>query len=649
MNTVAIKKELERPQMNKSNSRGILVLAASPAEAEIIFKYLAETSFAPCPLFHVLTLTETAERLRSQEIGALIYDDAAGGASPSLLVQTLQPFCENVSILLIAEADNEERQNVAAALGGEVILRNDLEPRILERCLTFAAEKRAIKQELDLRRHRLWEEEILLQRIIERNADGILITAANGEIVFVNPTAEFLTGKSAGQISGKLLDSISNSIQVHEDSLSVSIPRSGDIDAIIEIRMAPVLWQGKNSFIAMLRDVTERKKIEHAMLMEKERLDITLRSIGDGVITADRHGKVLLINRVVEEITGWNRENATGKNVREIFAIDSADSLIKQLECSGKKDSRRTGRNIGITVYNSPSGEKILEYSCSPIYNADEALIGHVFTLRDVTVRQRMAEHMIQVRKMESLCTAAGKLAHEYDNILTVLMGNITICKKTARNTPEIMENLEKAEDSAARARGLTHNLHALSRSSKSLQKKASVVSLLKDAVEELLITPLIACQWDIPDNLWPVHFNQDQMYDVFRNIILNAIQSMSMGGVLSFRLQNRILSEKIYYPLKSGSYLEIVIGDTGKGMGNEILKRIFDPFFTTRTDAMGMGLTTAFSIVRQHEGLIDAESEIGKGSLFTVYLPAAVSTTETSSAHMPLARNDAHQGETAP
>jgi signal transduction histidine kinase len=248
-----------------------------------------------------------------------------------------------------------------------------------------------------------------------------------------------------------------------------------------------------------------------------------------------------------------------------------------------------------------------------------------------------MAEELIKVQKLESLGVVAGKLAHDYDNVFTVILGNISIAKTLLEDNPRVLNMLEKSEKSALRARELTNQLHTFSRVGAYYQRTISISKSLQEVVKDILEdrTPAaapITLRWQITDSLWDVEFDKDQMNTALGNIVKNAAEAMPNGGLLQITLENRLVSEKMHLPIKSGSYIKISIKDNGIGMGKEIQQKIFDPFFTTKEKATGMGLTTAFSIIRDHQGTLEVESQKGKGSHFTVYLPSIA---------MPMKRED--------
>jgi signal transduction histidine kinase/FixJ family two-component response regulator len=250
-----------------------------------------------------------------------------------------------------------------------------------------------------------------------------------------------------------------------------------------------------------------------------------------------------------------------------------------------------------------------------------------------VTERKKMAEEILQARKLESLGVLAGGIAHDYNNLLTAIMANISFViqmgdsgDRVYKDTPEgvVLECLMDAEKATLRAKDLTKQLLTFSKGGAPVKETVvDIDELIKESISFALSGSNVRCDISAPDNLFPVEVDAGQISQVLQNIIINADQAMPIGGLITVKVENLQLDEKGQFPLKPGNYLEITIRDQGMGMPEEDLSKIFDPYFTTKKAGSGLGLATAYSIIKKHGGHISVESEIGVGTTFKIYLKA--------------------------
>jgi PAS domain S-box-containing protein len=378
--------------------------------------------------------------------------------------------------------------------------------------------------------------------------------------------------------------------------------------------------------VATLSDITWRKEAEAKLAAERERLAVTLRSIGDGVICTDAAGDIVLMNMVAEELTGWSEKEAIGRALHEVFYIINEKTRKR---CDNPVEKvLETGGVVGLanhTVLVSRDGtERILADSGAPIRGKDGEIIGVVLVFRDVTERRKMEEELQKVEKLESIGVLAGGIAHDFNNILTAILGNITLAKIYAESDDKILERLTEAEKASLRAKDLTQQLLTFSKGGAPIKKTASIRELLKDSVSFILRGSNVKCEFFLPDDLWSVELDEGQMNQVINNLVINAQQAMPEGGVMNVRAENMAVGKGHGLPLKEGKYVKIAIEDQGTGISKEHLSRIFDPYFTTKQKGSGLGLTTAYSIIKNHDGYISVESRLGEGTCFNIYLPAS-------------------------
>jgi PAS domain S-box-containing protein len=386
-------------------------------------------------------------------------------------------------------------------------------------------------------------------------------------------------------------------------------------------------------YIGLFAIIRER---EAALEKEMESLFITLRSIGEGVIATDAAGLITLMNPVAEELTGWKEGGARSRPLKDVFMIIDAktrmpipDPVLKA--GSGDRIVELKGNIILIA---RDGNERIIADSCAPMHGHDGDIIGFVIVFRDITDRIRMEEMLVKARNIESLAVLAGGIAHDFNNILTSIVGNISLACLNLDPADETFRMLTDAKKASFSAKDLTNQLLAFSRGGAPVKRTATLGGLIRDTVEFALSGSRVKCDFSIPGDLWPAEIDQGQISQVLNNVVINAVQAMEEGGDLEVRAENisagksRVitgLDEPQHMP--SGRYVKLTVKDNGPGIPRENLKKIFDPYFTTKRRGMGLGLATAYSIIKKHDGFISVESFPGAGTTFSFYLPAAEGT----------------------
>jgi PAS domain S-box-containing protein len=382
-------------------------------------------------------------------------------------------------------------------------------------------------------------------------------------------------------------------------------------------------------------EIVERRRIEAALGEEKERLDVTLRSIGEAVIATDREGRIVLFNPVAEQMTACSASNAIGRPLAESVRLlheksrASPHDIVEQVIRKGEALDLREK----VLVRNADTVERIVSCTASPIRGRDGAVVGVVLAIRDVTEQRRSLEESLRISKLESIGLLAGGIAHDFNNILVIIMGNVSMARLHASAQGPLTEALVAAEKASVRAAALTRQLLTFAKGGAPARRSASLHECIRDTADFILHGTKVAVRYAIAPDLWPAEVDIGQINQVIHNIILNAVQAMPDGGVLHIAAENTVLDEKSGIPLAPGRYVSIRIQDTGVGIGPPDLERVFDPYFTTKKDGVGLGLATVHSIVRRHDGHISVESTVGLGTTFRICLPAG--------AHPPSAKTE--------
>ncbi len=379
-------------------------------------------------------------------------------------------------------------------------------------------------------------------------------------------------------------------------------------------------------------DISLHKKTEESLAEEKERLAVTLRSIGDGVITTDISGNVILLNKIAENLTGWSTADALGRPLEEVFHI-----INEQTKAACENPAEKvinSGQIVGLanhTILIAKDGrERSIADSGAPILDAHSSIIGVVLVFRDVSEQIKTEKELLKFRKLESLGVLAGGIAHDFNNILAAIIGNINLAELDPNLSPETKELLGAAHKASLRAKGLTQQLLTFSKGGEPVKEVASLESVIKDSATFVIHGDNVACHYEIPEDLWLVDIDKGQMSQVVQNIVINASHAMPEGGIIQITCKNidPLQAKGIALP-RDKKFVEVTITDSGIGMPANVIDRIFDPYFSTKQKGSGLGLAICHSIITKHDGYVSVKSTPGVGSTFTLYIPASTHQEE--------------------
>ncbi|MHB1349018.1 MAG: hybrid sensor histidine kinase/response regulator [Desulfobulbaceae bacterium] len=382
--------------------------------------------------------------------------------------------------------------------------------------------------------------------------------------------------------------------------------------------------------VESFQDITLRKSAENLLAMEKERLAITLRSIGDGVITTDLKGNILMLNRVAEYLCDWPMDEAVGQPLEEVYHV--VDFTTRKRIENPVQRVISTGRAVNITagaVLIARDGwERFITDSAAPILDQRGNLFGVVLVFRDISEKRLLESEISKLEKLKAIGQLAGGIAHDFNNLLTAILGNISLARISADPASAIVSKLEMAEKAVMRARGLTQQLLTFAKGGAPIKKVISLDQLLRESVEFTLRGSNCLFDFEIAADLRPVLADSGQIAQVMNNLIINANQAMPDGGTVTVRATNFITEGEDSLPLDPGRYVRVTCSDQGSGIPADQLPFVFDPYFTTKKTGSGLGLSTVYSIIRRHGGCITVASQEGLGTTFTFYLPAAEAPT---------------------
>jgi PAS domain S-box-containing protein len=388
---------------------------------------------------------------------------------------------------------------------------------------------------------------------------------------------------------------------------------------------ATVRRGGRTYLLESFLDLTRQKKVEQDLAAEKERLRVTLRSIGEGVIATDREGRVVLMNQVAEALTGWTQEEALGRPVAKVLCLVQ-ESTRKPCDNRVAKVIRQ-GKVLSLPAHTMllarDGAERILAASAAPIIDQAGRVIGVVLVFQDITLKRQTEAELQKMEKLTSLGILAGGIAHDFNNILTGVLGNLSLAMLSLPHEGQLFRRLNEAEQATLRARDLVQQLLTFAKGGAPIKEVSSLADLIQESAAFASCGSPVRCDFTFPGDLWPAEVDPGQISQVIQNLVINAIQAMPTGGAVTIRAENLTLKEDQGVPLPPGRYVKIKIRDQGIGIPADYLPKIFDPYFSTKQKGSGLGLATAYSIITNHNGYMTVESSLGKGTTFSLYLPS--------------------------
>jgi len=361
-----------------------------------------------------------------------------------------------------------------------------------------------------------------------------------------------------------------------------------------------------------IRELTERNQARAALQESARTMTNILEKTTDGFFAVGSDWKLTYVNAAAEKLVGHQRNELLGGLLWEKFPeLVGSVSLANYEKVMGEK--------VAIEFESSDSGGKTwYEVHAYPSNG------GVSVFFRDISERKRTESERLTTSKLESLGTLAGGIAHDLNNILTVISGNIGLAQIEApTDSGSLLGFLSKAGQAAQHAAHLSSQLLTFSKGGAPLKKVVSIGELLERSAEFALYGSSLRADFDIAVDLWKAEVDAAQIEQVVNALLLNAREAMVHGGTVRVRARNVVMEESASAPLPSGRYIKVSITDRGTGISDELRTKIFDPYFTTKSTATGLGLAISYSIVKKHGGLLFLENSSAEGSVFAFYLRA--------------------------
>jgi len=482
-----------------------------------------------------------------------------------------------------------------------------------------------------------------LHRIMfEEAVDGIFITDPQGRLMAVNPRGIAMTGYSREELLGLNLTDLIPPEALARDPIRWDDLRQGQsvvkerrirqkdgslLPVEISARMLP-----EGNLLGQVRDISERRKAQDSVRASENLLSSIFRAAptGIGVVTK----RILLaVNDRICEMIGCSREELIGQSARVLYP---SDADFEYVGTEKYRQIRERGTGTVETRWQCKDGRIIdVLMSSSPINPLDLAA-GVTFTALDITERKKaeaerdqLQTQLLLAQKMESIGRLAGGVAHDFNNMLTAILGHAQLALLRCTPSEPIHADLMAIEESAHRSAGLTRQLLAFARKQtvapKILDLNDTVGGMLKMLLR--LIGEDIDLVWMPGADLWPVRIDPSQIDQLLANLCVNARDAIVDVGKVTIETENTVFDEDycaVHPGFVCGEYVRLAVSDDGGGMNQEVLDHLFEPFFTTKEvgQGTGLGLATVYGIVKQNEGFINVYSEPDSGSTFKIYLP---------------------------
>ncbi len=479
-----------------------------------------------------------------------------------------------------------------------------------------------------------------LNQIFETSADGMRVIDKDFNVIRVNGAFSALCGISRDQILGKKCYEVFGGPRCHTSTCPLTQILSGgeriesdsekkrkDGSTVSCIVTATAFRGPSGELIGIVedfKDITDRKHAEDALRESEVRFrtqfDLSPQAIA---FTEVSTGRMIDVNQKFCEMTKYTKEEVLGRTTTEcmFYSKEVRDEFLKELKRSGEiRGLEMDFRAKDGSILNTLMFAKLVQI-------AGETLILSIFV--DLTDRKRLEVKLQQAQKLEAIGTLAGGIAHDFNNLLMGIQGIVSLMVMDINSKHPHYERLQKIEKQIQSGAKLTSHLLGYARKGKYEVKPVDLNQLLKESSETFgRARKEIIIHQELPEDLFAIEADPGQIEQVLLNLFVNAADAMPGGGDLNLTTMNvthKDMKGKLYHP-KPGNYVLITVADTGIGMDKETMERIFDPFFTTKEmgRGTGLGLASAYGIIKGHGGYVDVDSKKGQGSTFSIYLPAS-------------------------
>jgi PAS domain S-box-containing protein len=504
---------------------------------------------------------------------------------------------------------------------------------------------------------RLSESEARFRVLFEHGGVGLALLDPDGVVVQANPALERLLGHEAGELAGRRLADFAHpddAAAVDSVARSAVDPAAGPSErerrfvrhggGVVWARVLRVAVRdagGLRFHVAALMDVTARRRAEDALAEERDFVAGVLHTADALIVVVDPEGRVLRFNDKCVAVSGYREDEVRGRPFWELLLPPHAAEAVRAEFARLIDQAKPAEPSAFENPWRTRTGEERLIAWRNAVARDADGRARHVIGVGlDVTEQRRLEAQLAQARKLETLAALVGGIAHDFNNQLTAVLGNLALLADDLRRLDappggpgprDLLPAAADAERAARRCADMTARLLTFSRGRVGSPQRLRLNELLPEAARLLReeLPPEVRIAVEAPDDVWPVEADWGQLYQALHALAGNAREAMPEGGALTLALANREVGPAecaADVRARPGRFVELTVRDEGEGMTPEVQARLFEPFFTTRKAgrAAGLGLATAFGVIKGHKGWISVESAPGRGAAFHVFLPAA-------------------------
>jgi PAS domain S-box-containing protein len=590
---------------------------------------------------------ECLQLMSSQPVDLVILDIVMPGMDGIEVLQRIKEEYKDTEVIIITGYADKEKAIATFRLGVYDFIEKPFESKEILNTISHCLNQLNLEREVAEKTKELTIEKERLLVTLCSIGDGVIATDIEGKIVLINKVAEGLTGWTQEEAVGKPHYEVFQIInektrKVPEDPISrvirnglivglanhtVLVSRDGT-ERVIADSGSPIRDKDGNviGVVLVFRDVTERRKAEEELRKSEEKYRTLFEESKDVVFISMPEGKLLDINPAGVKLLGYSSKD-------ELLNVDIVRDLY--FNPQDREKYQQALKQHGFVkdyelILKKKDGERVIVLSTTTAVRDEKGnIVSYRGIMRDVTEQRRLEVQLLQAQKMEAVGTLTGGIAHEFNNMLTTIIGYGKLLYEEMIADDPLKHNVEMIIASSDRAANLIQSLLTFSREQIIKLMPVNLHKIVKK-VEKLLLRVIdedIELKVILTDKDLVVNVDSGQIEQVLINLATNARDAMPGGGCLTISTELVELDEeylKRYNYGKPGEYALISVTDTGAGMDSRTRERIFEPFFTTKEvgKGTGLGLSMVYGIIKQHNGYINVYSELGKGTTFKIYLP---------------------------